>query len=85
MILKIKAKIYQYTGIYLAQKEEDAHIASIQQIEEFEGMSSENTEGLMRGLWQAEHGFYSRFLIDKNLIIRFIKRFYYQLTKDLGL
>jgi len=29
MLLKLKAKIYQYTGIYLAQAEEDAYIKNL--------------------------------------------------------
>ena len=46
-LLKIKAKIYQYTGIYLAKKEEDKHVESV----------GGDKFGLKRGIWQCNHGF----------------------------
>lgn len=50
-ILKIKSKIYQYTGIHLAKKEE----------EEFLDDDHENSQrlSLQRALWQVDHGFTS--------------------------
>lgn len=50
MILKLKAKIYQYTGIFLASKEEEEYIVSI---------GGEGEHGINRGLWEAKHGFVS--------------------------
>jgi hypothetical protein len=54
MILKIKAKIYQYTGIYLAQKEEDAYVDWALGTD-FDGYE----KSLAIGLWQAKNGFTS--------------------------
>lgn len=56
MILKIKAFIYRFSAIfglyiYLANKEEQDYIDSLDDIDEELG------DGCYRGLWQAEHGF----------------------------
>lgn len=70
MILKIKAFIYRLTGIYLAQKEEDAYLRSTEALEVLErykkapelcDMELETHKSLLIGLWQAEHGFYLPF------------------------
>lgn len=64
-MLKIKAKIYYYTGIYLAHKEENDYLQSK---EFWKGMAKlmsgndkdfqnpRNAQGLLIGLWQAKHG-----------------------------
>lgn len=65
MKLKIKAFIYRYTGIYLAYKEELQYITSKEAWAEYKRMSKRkkldlkerNLQGLLIGLWQAEHGF----------------------------
>lgn len=65
MTLKLKAKIYRYTGIYLAHKEENAYLDSIEFWESFQRMIAHpkhdmclrNTAGLLIGIWQADHGF----------------------------
>lgn len=54
MILKIKAKIYQYFGVYLAKKEEDAYIDWALG-SDFDGYE----KSLAIGLWQAKNGFTS--------------------------
>jgi hypothetical protein len=87
MNLKLKAKIYQYTGIYLAQKEEQEFINT-----SYENMGKHPT-GLLVGLWQANCGFTShssdfRFKARKNILYRVLHRLviiYKQLKQDLGL
>ena len=62
--LKIKAKIYQYTGIYLAKKEEQAYVdqwvKSGHNIDKF-------GEGLIRGMWQSNNGFMTLSPIGKSM------------------
>lgn len=70
MILKIKAKIYQLTGIYLAEKEEMIYKNSPQFKVEADNilnypeqdMSLQEIEGILIGSWQAKHGFHRRFV-----------------------
>lgn len=55
MILKIKAFIYRFSvifglRIYLADKEEEAYIKSLRDMDEL-------SESIYRGLWQGEKGF----------------------------
>lgn len=60
MILKIKAKIYQWFGIYLANKEELEYIKSDEFWKEFKriykhkdnDMSFSDIQGLLIGMWQ---------------------------------
>lgn len=57
MIIKIKSFIYRFFNIfglsvYLADKEEQAYIDSLGDIDEF-------TEDCSRGLWQGKNGFTS--------------------------
>lgn len=52
MILKLKAKIYQYTGIYLARKEEAAYMDKVTSTKKSE-------RSVYVGLWQANNGFQS--------------------------
>lgn len=70
MILKIKAKIYQLTGIFLAQKEQDEYkntpafkieADNILNYPE-QDMNLEEIEGILIDSWQAEHGFHRRFV-----------------------
>ena len=54
-MIKLKAFIYRFSAIfglpiYLAQKEEQAYINSLGNLNEF-------NEGCYRGLWQARNGF----------------------------
>jgi hypothetical protein len=84
MNLKLKAKIYQYTGIYLAQKEEQEYINSLSETRK------EHFSGLMVGLWQAKNGFYNqsyRYRSNTFLgkIVTRIVVIYKQLKQDLGL
>ena len=88
-LLKLKAKIYQYTGIYLAQKEEDEYLRSEEAVSLLE---NNEYPGLVIGLWQAKHGF-TRFYcgefsskyksFHRNVWI-FLKTFYRQLKHDLN-
>lgn len=62
-MLKLKAAIYRYLGIYLAQKEELAYLesndAQISVSEGLEfGLDFDGALGLAIGSWQADHGFY---------------------------
>ena len=65
--LKTKSRIYRYTGIYLASKEEQAHlelpttklqIFKIHGSETWGEPSLDDAKGIATGLWQVEHGFY---------------------------
>lgn len=65
-ILKIKAKIYQYTGIYLAESEELDYLNSREFWKEFDRMQKHNKEndisnrtlqGILIGTWQSKNGF----------------------------
>lgn len=68
MILRIKALIYRYTGIYLAYREEANLLASRAHRREFDRMYREyliskdnmhplDIQGILIGSWQAKHGF----------------------------
>ncbi len=64
MILKLKSLFYRYTGIYLAQKEEDAHMAlestlesAKARVEQWGDVDLEDSLGVEIGSWQAHHGF----------------------------
>lgn len=68
MLLKIKAFIYQKTGIYLAKKEEDEHINSIEISLEIarilaleDDLNEETVRSIMIGTWQCKNGFYREF------------------------
>ena len=64
-LLKLKGHIYRYTGIFLARDEENEYITSkefwkswTKSIEHPENdMSPRNLQGLMIGMWHADHGF----------------------------
>jgi len=67
MNLKLKAKIYQYTGLYLAEAEERAHlelpttklqIFKIHGSETWEEPSLDDSKNIAIGLWQMKHGFH---------------------------
>lgn len=76
-LLKIKAKIYQYTGIYLAEKEEQDFMA---------GHINSNMPDLMRGMWQASNGFYthmSDYRVFKNVPENIFVRIYYRVLNRL--
>ena len=65
MFLRVKAIIYRYTGIYLAETEENVYIQSKEFWKEWSrqfshpenDMHPRNIQGLMIGMWQANHGF----------------------------
>lgn len=65
MILKLKALFYKYTGLYFASKEELDYITSNEFWKRLSktlkhpknDMSARNVQGLLIGLWQADHGF----------------------------
>ena len=63
--LKLKAKIYWYTGIYLAHKEENEYLqskefwkgmAKLMNGKDSDFQNPRNAQGLLIGLWQAKHG-----------------------------
>jgi hypothetical protein len=64
-LLKIKAIIYRYTGIYLAETEENVYIQSKEFWKEWSermahpenDMRPRDIQGLMIGMWQARYGF----------------------------
>ena len=65
LVLKIKALIYYYTGIYLAHKEENEYLQSKEFWKSFAKLMNgkdkdfrnpQNAQGLLIGLWQAKHG-----------------------------
>jgi hypothetical protein len=66
MNIKLKAKLYQVFGIYLASKEELEYIKSKEFWKSFRkilgskknDMSPQDIQGLLIGCWQAKHGFY---------------------------
>lgn len=68
-LILLKAKIYQYTGIYLAAKEELDYVTSRKFWKEFNkqinrpdnDMSHIDIQGLLIGSWQTRHGFYRIF------------------------
>lgn len=68
-LLKIKAFIYQKTGIYLADKQELEYITSKAFWKEFikicthkdNDMAPRDVQGLLIGMWQCKHGFYRAF------------------------
>ncbi len=66
MIIRIKAFIYQKTGIYLAQREELKYITSKEFWKAFmkiagkdsNDMRPRDIQGLLIGSWQCGYGFY---------------------------
>lgn len=64
MSLKLKGIIYQFTGLYLATREECEYLKSEEFWDEFEQMmktsdwSMVDTQGVLIGTWQARHGLY---------------------------
>lgn len=61
-MLKVKAKIYQYTGIFLANKEQTDYLWSAEGLAEiqksFDALNdAELAFDLTVGSWQADHGF----------------------------
>ena len=66
-LLKLKAFIYQKTGIYLASKEELDYVTSpqfweafkkLQQTKDWKKEDPRNIQGVLIGSWQIKHGFY---------------------------
>jgi hypothetical protein len=69
MILKLKSFIYRFSNIfglriYLARKEENAYIKSLELSEDENGEFMEN---LSRGTWQARHGFTTVWTYEQNI------------------
>jgi|WetSurMetagenome_2_1015567.scaffolds.fasta_scaffold220400_2 hypothetical protein len=70
-LLKIKSKFYQYTGIYLADREENEYLASKEFWKEFtrihnspdNNLSLRTIQGLLIGSWQGKYGFTRRVAI----------------------
>lgn len=64
MLLKLKAIIYRYTGIFLAHKEEQAYLNSfafkkdVKKYREMFGEDKDIAEDIAAGTWHADHGFY---------------------------
>ena len=64
--MRLKSFIYRFTaifgiGLYLADKEEQAHIDS-------QNFQSELSESIARGCWQAENGFTTVWTFKKNFL-----------------
>lgn len=65
VVLKIKVWIYQFIGLYLAEKEELEYVTSKKFWKSFikiytakgNDMSPETVQALLIGLWQLKHGF----------------------------
>lgn len=65
-LLKIKSKLFQYTGIFLAYKEQSKYNDSKEYWEDFDNntaqqkgsLSSRNIHGILIGSWQARNGFH---------------------------
>ena len=65
-LLSLKARLYRYTGLYLASKEELDYITSREFWEAYEetigaltiddDMSPQNVQGLLRGMWCLKNG-----------------------------
>jgi hypothetical protein len=62
LILKLKAIIYKYSGLYLAYKEQSRYVDTEGYWQDFERltktkprMSCENAHDLLIGLWQSHH------------------------------
>lgn len=64
--LKIKSRIYRYTGLFLADKEQEAYLASdlcqksIKQLCSYpeNGLNESDAREIVIGMWQANVGFY---------------------------
>jgi len=83
-LIKIKAKIYQVTGIYLAHKEELEYVTSKAFWKAFKKMtrhakkndfSAENIQGILIGLWQCKHEFYTSFPLKWRIQMWLKRRF----------
>ena len=73
MKLKIKAKIYQYTGVFLAEKEFNEYLQSDQYLEDFyrlelhynnddlDPLSFKDLQGILIGTWELDNGFFRPF------------------------
>jgi hypothetical protein len=65
LTLRIKSRIYRYTGFFLANSEQLEYVTSEEFWKEFSkiakhpknDMSMYNIQGLLIGSWQAHHGF----------------------------
>lgn len=97
-LLKLKAKIYHYTGIYLAYREQCDYMESADYLKyltapngtDSEEFSIETKASLAVGLWQARHGFHKPLYLKAFCkvgfhwqIIRFVVEFYMALNYDL--
>jgi hypothetical protein len=63
-LLRFKAIVYKYTGVYLAHKEQceymnsDSYWKNMAQItKKNKDMGAKETNGLLIGMWQADYGF----------------------------
>ena len=64
-MLKLKSKIYKYTGIYLADREENDYLKSDEFWKRFikiiksknNDIGPRNVQGILIGMWQAHNGF----------------------------
>lgn len=97
-MLKLKVKIFQYTGLYLATREELKHLTSKETIREIEkqfqdpdnDFTLEELIDIEIGTWQLQHGFGTPYIPGINhikLIDRIKERLYiiiYRLKDDLG-
>jgi len=97
LVLRIKSRIYRYTGFFLAHYEEVEYMSSEEFWKQFykvykhpkNDMSMRNIQGLLIGSWQAHHGF-ARPFSHSGLMSRFTWfgclwpiRFYYYMKTNL--
>lgn len=89
-ILKLKSQVYRYTGIYLAEKEENEFLTSDAFWENFEkaiGSSKKNItsdyfktiQGVYLGIWQSGNGFtrlFNHFAYKPGIVNKIISFFY---------
>lgn len=90
-MLKIKAAIYRYTGIYLANSEELEYINSIEFWKDYKrvithpenDLGPRGAFGLLIGSWQAEHGFCRPFSFKENKIAAWLDTSFRAIKWDL--
>lgn len=93
----MKAKIYQYFGLYLAKKEECEYIQSEEFWKKFKEITSDpecdmsfrDVQGLLIGLWQADLGYcraISRYSLRRSKflnIVAWFDSFFMNVKRDL--
>lgn len=92
MVLKLKAKVYQYTGIYLAKKEENEYLKTVQRevitenrlLRNSKHLRQNDMTGLNVAVWQIRHGFHTYTSTSNFKVIARLEIIFKQLKSDLG-